>query len=65
MAKIRELRQGEMFTLHSIEEPRESQVWIRKEYDRSEKKYWCQRWSDISDGRYMSGNKEVFTDFYF
>lgn len=65
MAKIRELQQGEMFTLHPIEEPRESQVWIRKEYDRSEKKYWCQRWSDISDGRYMSGNKEVFTDFYF
>ena len=62
---VKELKRGEMFTLRPIEEPRESQVFIRGEYDRSERKYWCDRFSDISDGKFLSGTKEVYQDFVF
>ena len=53
------------FTLKPIDEPKENQVWIRESYDRSEKKYWCCKWSDINSGRFISGEKEVYTDFTF
>ena len=62
---VKELKRGEMFTLRPIDEPRESQVFIRGEYDRSERKYWCDRFADISDGKFLSGTKEVYQDFVF
>lgn len=62
---VKELQKGEMFTLRPITEPRESQVFIRKEYDRSARKYWCDRFSDISDGKFLPGDKEVYQDFVF
>lgn len=63
--KIRDLKRGEYFTLKPIEEPKESQVYIRTEYDRSEGKYWCQKWYDICSGRYFSGDKVVYVGFTF
>lgn len=65
VVKVKELKEGEMFTLKPIEYPKDSQVFIRSEYDRSEKKYWVDKWSDISDGKYLSGEREVYTDFCF
>jgi len=66
---IAELKQGDFFILSPLpigkRTPKESQVYIRKEYDRSERKYWCQKWSDISDGKYLKGDRVVFTDFEF
>ena len=53
------------FTLKPIENPKENQVWIRSDYNRSEKKYWCYKWSDINSGKFISGDKEVYTDFTF
>lgn len=63
--KLKDLKQGEFFTLKPIAMPKESQVYIRKEYDRSERKYWAQKFDDISDGKYIAGNREVYTDFVF
>lgn len=63
--KLKDLKLGEYFTLKPIEEPKESQVYIRGEYDRSEKKYDCGKFSDISYSRMIDGNKEVYTDFTF
>ena len=72
--RIKDLKPGDLFTLKPVPEdttndnlrvPKESQVYIRKEYDRSERKYWCQKWSDISDGKCLSGDREVYTDFVF
>lgn len=34
---IKDLKRGEYFTLSSIEEPRESQVWVRGEYNLKQK----------------------------
>lgn len=63
--KLKDLKIGEYFTLKPIEEPKENQVYIRGEYDRTEKKYECGKFSDISYTRYINGDREVYTDFTF
>ena len=62
---MKELKKGEWFTLKPIQNPRESQVFIRSDYDPSERKYWATKWPDIGDGKYIPGNREVYTDFEF
>lgn len=62
---LKELKNGEFFTIKPIEEPKESQVYIRGEYDRSEKKYECGKFSDISAFRMFKGDKEVYVGFTF
>ena len=62
---MKELKPGEWFTLKPIQNPRESQVYIRSDYDRSERKYWATKWSDIGDGKFIDGDREVYTDFEF
>ena len=63
--KLKNLKQGEHFTLRPIAEPKESQVYIRGEYDRCEKKYECIKFLNICHTRYFKGEKEVYTDFIF
>ena len=63
--KIRDLKKGEYFTLRPIEEPKESQVYIRDEYDHSERKYWAYKWYDVCYGRFFSGDKVVYVGFTF
>lgn len=65
--KLKELKKGDFFTLkpHGEDRVSDSQVYIRGEYDRSEKKYNCGRYDDINYSRYFSGDKEVYTDFIF
>lgn len=62
---VKQLKNGEFFTLKPISEPKESQVYIRGDYDRTEKKYECGRCDDISYSRLIKGNTEVYTDFVF
>lgn len=62
---LKDLKIGEYFTLKHIKNPTEKQVFIRGEYDRTEKKYECGRFDDISYTRYLSGKTEVYTDFTF
>ena len=63
--KLKELKKGDWFTLKNISEPKENQVWVKDEYNHSSKKYLCIRWSDISDSKEISGDKEVYTNFTF
>lgn len=63
--KIKDLNKGEYFTKKAIEHPKESQVWIRGAYDRSEKRYECTRFDDACCTCYLPGSKEVFIDFVF
>ena len=65
MKTIKELKKGEYFTLKSVEFPKDSQVYVRGEYDRSSKTYSCYKWSDTSAERFFKGNKVVFTEFTF
>ncbi len=62
---IKDLKKGDFFTLKPLEYPTEKQVYIRGEYDRTEKKYECIRFDDISTTRYFPGSKEIYTDFIF
>ena len=62
---VKQLKKGEWFTLKPISEPKESQVFIRRDYDRTEKKYECGRCDDISYSRLLKGDTEVYTDFVF
>lgn len=62
---IRKLKPGEYFTLRPIEGPKECQVYIRGEYDRSAQKYDCGKFSDVSYSRQFAGDKIVYTGFTF
>lgn len=63
--KLKDLKKGEYFTLKPIAEPKDSQVYIKDEYDRSEKKYLCGKFSDISASRLLKPDTTVYTDFIF
>lgn len=63
--KLKNLKPGEYFTLHPVSEPKESQVYIRGDYDRYEKKYECCKFADMCYSRLFKGEKEVYTDFIF
>lgn len=62
---IKELKKGDFFTVKSIENPTENQVWVRGDYDKSERKYECYKWADVNATRFFKGDKEVFVDFTF
>lgn len=62
---VKELKKGEFFTLKPIENPTESKVFIRGEYDRTSKKYECQKFSDMNAFRYLKADTIVYTDFTF
>lgn len=62
---IKELKKGDYFTLKEIEYPKDSQVYVRGEYDRSARAYECYKFSDVNSFRSFKGSKTVFTDFTF
>lgn len=62
---LKDLKKGDYFTVKAIECPTEKQVFIKGDYDRSDKKYECVRFDDINEYRYFKGTKEVYTDFIF
>lgn len=63
--KLKDLKIGDWFTLKPIPEPKETQVYIRGEYNRTDRKYECGKFSDISYSRGLKGDTEVYTDFTF
>lgn len=63
--KVKELKKGEFFTKKPIEYPTDSQVWVRDEYDRSEKKFLCYNFADANRWCYLKGDKEVYTELIF
>ena len=63
--KLKDLKIGEYFTLKPYSKPTEKQVYIRGEYDRTERKYECGKFCDISYSRYLKGDTEVYTEFTF
>lgn len=69
MKYLKDVKQGEYFTLKDYEgvfgEVSENRVYVRGEYDRSERKYDCGKFDDISYSRLLKGNTVVYTDFTF
>ena len=68
MAKIKDLKVGDYFTLKDCSELEETPsrlVWVRGEYDRSSKTYSCYKFDDVCHEHNYKGDKDVFTDFNF
>lgn len=63
--KLRDLKPGDFFTRKPIDNPKESQVWVRGAYDRIQKKYECTNWADTSRTICLKGSTNVYTDFIF
>jgi len=63
--KLKELKKGEWFILKPIEYPKETQVYIKDDYCREEKKYICGKWYDCGYSRLIKGDTPVYTDFTF
>lgn len=63
--KIRDLKRGDWFTLKPIEEPKETQVYVRDFYCADVKKYCCFKFSDVGDSRCFNGDKLVYVGFTF
>lgn len=63
--KIKDLPKGEYFTLNPLEFPKDSQVWVKGEYERSTKKYSTHKWSDVNHEVLRKGDKEVYIGFTF
>lgn len=62
---IKELKKGDFFTLKPIVEPTEKQVFIRGDYDRSERRYEATRFDNISMARLLKPDTLVYVDFTF
>lgn len=62
---VKELKKGDMFTFKQIDEPKDSQVWIRDEYDRMSRKYLVICFNDINRQRLIKGDTNVYTEFTF
>lgn len=63
--KLKNLKLGQFFTLKPIEYPNETHIYIRKEYDRTTKKYCCVKFNDTNNYKMIDGNKDVYIDFIF
>lgn len=65
--RIKDLPAGEFFIWEpgNNKEVSENSVWIREEYDRTEKKYIVRKWSNINKEKLIDGERLVFMDFIF
>lgn len=63
--KLRDVKKGDFLTLKDIEMPKESQVWIRGEYDHASRMYSIINFADANRERFLKGDKEVFIGFTF
>ena len=61
MYSLKDLPKGEVFKTT----PTARIVWVRDEYDRSEKKYCCYAWDDVNYFRMFDGKKQVYAGFIF
>ena len=62
---LKQLKKGEYFTKKKIDEPKESEVWVRDDYDRSARTYTVYCFDDVNHIQQLSGETEVYTDFVF
>lgn len=63
--ELRKVKEGEIFTLKELPEPKESQVWIRNHYDRASKTFSASNYADVNRERFLKPNRIVYTDFIF
>ena len=63
---LKDLKKGTYFTRKPIENPTESQVYIKDDYNRTDGKYICLKWNDVLGGGIeLKGTTKVYVDFIF
>lgn len=62
---LKDVKKYQWFTLKPLLYPRDTQVFVKGDYDRCSKKYCCFRFSDINDDRLIKGTTLVYVDFIF
>lgn len=55
--ELRKLGRGDLFRLAGNDD---APVWVRDEYDRSERKYLCYKWDDVNHWTYMRSARGVY-----
>ena len=55
--ELRKLGRGDLFRLAGNDD---APVWVRDEYDRSERKYLCYKWDDVNRWAYMRSARGVY-----
>lgn len=55
--ELRKLGRGDLFRLAGNDD---APVWVRDEYDRSERKYLCYKWDDVNHWTYMCSVRGVY-----
>ena len=55
--ELRKLGSGDLFRLAGNDD---APVWVRDEYDRSERKYLCYKWDDVNHWSYMRSSRGVY-----
>ena len=55
--ELRKLGRGDLFRLAGNDD---APVWVRYEYDRSERKYLCYKWDDVNHWTYMRSVRAVY-----
>lgn len=62
---LKSLKKGEYFILKPIDEPKESQVLVKGDYVKEDKKFSCTKFSDSNSEKFIPGSKMVYVDFTF
>ena len=62
---LKELKKGEYFRIVNKNGKVLPTVWVKDEYDRSERKYMAVKFWDICSSRLFKGEQTVTTDFIF
>ena len=55
--ELRKLGRGDLFRIAGNDD---APVWVRDEYDRSERKYLCYKWDDVNHWTYMRSVRAVY-----
>ena len=63
--EIRNVKRGDYFTLKDLDDPAESQVWVRDEWDRSAGRYVAHRFTDVNSERSFKSEQAVYVGFTF
>ena len=59
---IDKVKKGDFFKLS--DKPN-GKVYVKDDYDRSERAYWCYEYYDVNSGRYFKKGKKVYVGFTF
>jgi hypothetical protein len=59
---LKKIAKGEFFKLKGTET---SPVWVCDYYCRQSRLYWVHKFDDINHGKFIRGNRVVFTGFTF